>query len=232
MMEDLKERLIGVGSQLKDRIQESSIYNKIRDRYENLSPLQQKGVLILTCLFALFLLMYWPLATLSNSHDSILDFQAKRDLIRELLKVSKEASEVPALPQPPPMDQIQSQLEGFIRDANLLPNQNRGVSRISNSSKLIPESRSQGTLKVELSQLNLRQIINLTTQMQGFGPSVKMNSLMIVANNELPEYFDLAVTLTALKIPIISKPVLVEPEARAKKKNKTPGELNPGGAGE
>ncbi|MBK7963802.1 MAG: hypothetical protein IPK04_22965 [Bdellovibrionales bacterium] len=223
MIQDLKDNIVGSASQLKDRILESSTFNQLKDRYENLSPFGQKGALVATILIFLVLLFYWPLSSLSSSFDYVNEFEGKRDLIRELLKVTKEASELPALPQAPPLAQVQMTLENYVRDANLLPEQFRGVTQIRTNSKLIPESRSQGSVKAEFSKLNLRQIVQLSSQMQNLGASVKMSSLRIEANSELSQYFDLVLTFTSLKVPVITRPTILEPRGRGiKKNNKTP----------
>ncbi len=208
MIQDLKENIVATAVQLKDRILESSAFNQLKDRYENLSPFGQKGALTVVVLIFLVVLFYWPISSLSSSFDYVNEFEVKRDLIRDLLKVTKEASEIPALPQARPISEVQTIIESYAREANLLPEQFRGVTQIRNGSKLIPESRAQGSVKVEFSKLNLRQIIQISSQMQNLGASVKMSSLLIEANREMPQYFDLMLTFISLKVPVISNPLV------------------------
>lgn len=206
MIAEIKENFLSSFNQIKDRVLDSSAYNQLRDLYENLTPAKQKGALALTGVLVLSFFMYWPLSFLMSSSEYISEFESKRDLIRELLQVSKEASEVPAISPALALSQIQSTIESYSNQANFMPEQINGVSQISNLSKLVPVARAEGALKVQYSKLNLDQILRISQRLQNLGTAVKMTSMQIEANQELPLYFDLALTFVALKVPSLPPP--------------------------
>jgi hypothetical protein len=219
--DDLKDRL---SSELKttwDRIQESSLYNKLKDRYENLSPSMQKVTMIAAVVLVVALIFSFPLSYYSQSSTYVSEFEEKRDVIRELLKISREASDVPDLAQPPPVEQLKSMAESQARAANLLPEQIASIEVGSSDSKLIPANLSAGSLSVSLNKLNLRQVVDLGYQLQSMNASVKMQDLLITANREDVHYFDVVYKLIALAVPsAISIP---EPEpVRGGRGTKTP----------
>ena len=55
--EDIKEKMKGEAQQLWGKIQESSAYNQLKDRFQNLSPAAQKVILALTALVLFLVLM-------------------------------------------------------------------------------------------------------------------------------------------------------------------------------
>lgn len=202
-IEDLKERLIGQGQQLKGQIQESPLYNQLKDRYENLTPVQQKITQAILAILTLFIVFYYPISEHGVSQSTVREFESLRQTMRELLIVHKESSEVPQIPVAPAPSQIKAVVEGHIKSAELLPEQIRSIVETEVDSRLIPRSLSQGALQIQLSKLNLRQIVNLASQFHGINPSVKMRELSVEANREDARYFDLLVTLVSLKVPSI-----------------------------
>lgn len=215
--EELKERFLTQALSYWERIKESSAYNQLRDRYENLSPAAQRGSLIGGAVLIALIILSFPFSYYSNSQTSVSEFEEKRSTIRELLKVTREASDVPDLAQPPPMDQLKNMADTQIRNANLLPEQVKSVEVSSAASKLIPQNLSSGSLIVTLSKLNLRQVVDLGYQLQAMNTSVKMQDLSIVANREDVHYFDVVYKLIALAVPSTPAP---EPEPIAPPKRK------------
>lgn len=202
MIDDLKERALGAFSTIKDKVQESSIYHQAMDRFENLSPVQQRLSLIGLALFSFFIVLYLPLSNLSSSTDSIFEFETKRDLIQDLLLVTKEASQAPTVPRPPSVEALRNQVQSQVSSSGLLPEQIGGIDTLIDfDQKIIPKSLSQGGIRVQLKKLNLRQVTNFGGLFQSISPSVKMINLKIEANREDPRYFDFMVSLLALKVP-------------------------------
>ena len=213
--DDLKENLLNSLRSIWERISESSIYNQGKDRFENLSPRAQKAVLAIAGIVVVAIILSFPLMNYTESNTYVAEFEEKRATIRELLKVTREASDVPDLPQPPALDQLKNLADTQMKNANLLPEQIKSVEVGAAASKLIPQNLSSGSLTVSLSKLNLRQVIDLGYQLQALNSSVKMQDMIITATREDAHYFDVVYKLIALAVPsAISIP---EPEPIAPK---------------
>lgn len=214
-LDDLKERFSSEGRQLWERIQESSAYNQMRDRYENLTPAKQKLALMGTGVLIALIILAVPFSNFNESSDAEHDFEDKRNTIRELLKVSREASEVPDIAQPPSMEALRSNIDNLLKNANLLPEQMKGIQPTDGSSNLIPTNLSSGQLQVSLAKLNLRQIVDLGYQIQSVSPSVKVKDMLMQANRQDSRYFDVVFKLVALAVPAAQAPDMPAPSAHA-----------------
>lgn len=219
--DDLKDRIITDARATWDRIQESGAYNQLRDRYENLSPAMQKVTVLGGIAAITVFILSMPYSYFSHSQEYVSEFEGKRMTIRELLKVSRESADVPQIPQAPPIDSIRSSVENQIRMAHLLPEQVKGTEVVENDSKIIPKNLSQGTLKVSLAKLNLRQVLDLGHQFQSISPSVKLKDLIITANREDARYSDVVYKLVALAVPEAPEaPPEPPPKGRDRNKNR------------
>ncbi len=208
--DDLKDKLSTEARATWDRIQESATYNQMRDRYENMTPAMQQltmygGIAVIT-----LMVLSIPYGYFNGSSEAVNEFEGKRMTIRELLKVSREAAEVPAIPPAPSMDMLRGNIESTIKAANLLPEQIKGTQP-SSGSNLIPSNLSEGGLQIHLAKLNLRQVVDLGYKFSNISSSVKMADMTMTANREDNRYFDVVYKLVALAVP--AAPVIsAEPE--------------------
>lgn len=218
--EDFKEKLAGDAHTTWERIQESTAYNQLRDRYENMTPPMQKLTLVGSFVLIAFLILSVPYSTYIASTDHVGEFESKRMTIRELLKVTRESSDVPQIPQAPPAASIQASIEQQIKAANLLPEQIKGTQILENNSNLIPKNLTESLVQVSLAKLNIRQIVDLGFGFQNINPSVKMKDLMITANREDSRYFDVVYKLVSLAVPAAPAPEVQEPARGSGKKSR------------
>lgn len=199
--DDIKDNLKSQLGQTWSRVEDSSFYNQMRDRFENLTPTNQRLTLMgMGALLALIIISI-PYSYYSSSTDYVSTFEEKRGLIRELLKVTRESSEVPDLPQAPSPDMLKSSVESQLNMAKLLPEQMKGIEVMAADTGLIPKGLLSGGLKINLAKLNLRQIVDIGYNIQNISPSVKMSGLNISANAEDPRYFDVEMKLVSLAVP-------------------------------
>jgi hypothetical protein len=217
--EELRERIQSESKAQWESFQQSSLYIQVKERYENLTPVMQKVTLVGFSLFFAYLVLSIPLGYYSQSSTYVSEFEEKRQLIRDLLKSSREAQESPNLAIPPSVDSLKAQIETQIQSAKLLPEQNAGTEILGEKPKMIPGNLSQGVLRVQLKKLNVRQILDLGHQFQTVNSSVKMTDLVMQANPEDPRYFDVSYKLAVLAVPsqIESAP---EPEAPPKRRGR------------
>src|ERR1017187_11032780 len=92
-MEALKNILDQIKEKLKSswaEQQESASYIALKDRFDNLPPLGQKGVLIGFGVLIVTLVLYWPVSSFLDSVSRYSEFDDKRAAVKELKKLVKE----------------------------------------------------------------------------------------------------------------------------------------------
>lgn len=204
--EDLKDRIQTESRQILDKVQESSTYNRLMDRYENMSPSMQKITLIGGISLIALVVLSFPYSYYSTSQEYEDEFLAKRQVIRDLLKTVRESQSVPNITPAPSVDLLRGMVETQLTNAQLLPEQKLGVSSVETDSKLIPESLSSGALEVKLAKLNLKQVVDLGYQLQSINSSVKLKDVIIQANKSDGRYMDVTYKLVALAVPEMAPP--------------------------
>ena len=214
-IDDLKDQF----HQISARMIEDPRIQQIKERYDNLSPQLQSLVQILGGAIFVFILLLLPLSWHTESDESIVEFESKRNLIRDLLKVAREAQEVPNIPMPPGIDSLKSTIESLLQNANLIPDQIKSVQFAPGSSVLFPEALTAGGLEVSLWKLNLRQVVDIGHQLQAINPSVKLRDLIIRTNPQDERYFDVVYKLSSLKVPDLTAPPPMIDEDAPKKKS-------------
>lgn len=200
VIEQFKERLLPIW----DQIQDSEGYQQLKEKYDNLNPTSQKAVLFGGAGILVLIIAFSPLMTLSDSITYVEEFEAKRELTRELLRVSKEASNSPNLSKAPSGPALVSQIQLALQQNGLIPEQIESVSESGSSSNLIPTSLSEGAARVQLRKLTLRQIVEIGFRLTQVSQSLKMSSMKMTASNDLAGYFDYYFELNAIKIPTVS----------------------------
>lgn len=200
-LDDLKDRFQSEGRQLLEKIQDSSIYNQMMDRYENLSPVMQKitlaglGVAITAGVLSI------PYDSYNLSKDYEQEFVGKRDVIRDLLKTAREAQSVPNITLAPTVDLLRSMVQNQLTNAQLIPEQIVSVSTTQSNSKIIPAKLASGAIEVKLAKMNLKQVVDIGYQLQGLNSSVKMKDLTIQPNAQDSRYMDVTYRMVALAVP-------------------------------
>lgn len=214
--DDIKEKLLTEFANLQEKIKESSAYNQLKDKYDNLTPNIQRAVFYGSIAFIILIFLYIPYSYYDSSTGYESTFKVRRQLIRDLLKVSKEVQEAPDLPMPPSADSLKTQIDSQLQAARILPEQISGVEQVFEKSTLIADNLISYITKVSLTQLNLRQILDIGAQLESLSPSVKMKDLFIEPNQKDSRYFNVTYKLVALKIP---EPIVIaaEPEEKPKK---------------
>lgn len=97
-VDDLKEQIQGVGRRITDRLEEIPAYVQMKERFEGLTPPMQKLTVLAVVVVGWLIVLSIPWGWSSESSLSIEGFESRRALIRDLLKVSREAAEVPNIP--------------------------------------------------------------------------------------------------------------------------------------
>jgi len=213
-LDSLKDKGKGATEKLFERVRESSAYAQMMDRYENLTPAGQKIAKLATSVLILLIILFIPLSNLSTSYTNISMFEEERDLIRELFRTYRETSSNQNLPVPPSSDSLMSMVAAVVQRAELLPEQNIGISEGPVEGRLIPGNLVSNVMQVRLAKLNLKQIVDIGGSLVGISDSVKMKDIAIVANASDTRYYDVTYKLYSLKVPEATPEPMPEPEKK------------------
>jgi len=225
-LDDIKDKFKSLYQQIAQKIQESSWFAQLQDRYQTLSPQGQKAVWVGGSLITVFIILFYPFSLLFQSQSSIAVFEDKRALIRELFRTYHESSARPQISMPPPIDNLRSSINSILTGSELLPEQNIGVIESSVEGQLIPKSLVSHVLQVKLAKLNLKQIVDIGTSILGLSDSVKMKDMTITANGQDSRYFDVTYMLYSLNVPEPTPEPPPEIEDKPKKGSKAKSKAN------
>ncbi len=221
-LDNLKEQFKNLGSKISQTIQDSPAFAQAKDRYENMEPPAQKMTLMIGVALLLFLIFFIPFSYLSESRTSLSLFEERRNLIRELFKTYRDSTATPDVAIPPSLEGLKSSVMSVIANAELLPEQNIGLSEGAIEGRLISSSLISSVLEVRLAKLNLKQIVDIGASIVSISGSVKMKDLLINANAQDTRYYDVTYKLYSLKVPTPNFEAASEPEPE-KKSNKNRG---------
>lgn len=216
--EELGEQLKSQLTQIWDKIKDTESYNQLRDKYESLTPAGQKISQIVFFGLLVGILIYVPFSQVQVSSAQIEQFETQRGLIRDLFKTFRESSGQLQMATPPTGAQLVLTIQTSLQNARLLPEQIVGVTNAQAEGRLIPQSLLADVVEVKLAKLNLRQIVDIGTQLTNLSPALKIKDLLINANSELAGYFDVNYKIYALKVPEALPELPPEP-INPKKKN-------------
>lgn len=212
---DIVDQLKDRGKMTWDKIQESAAYQQAIEKYEDLPAAQQRLVRLGGGLLLVLFLLSPPISTLLSSQEAVEEFNRKRDLTRELLRVIRDASNAPNIPQAPDLFTLQSRIQQELQQRDkLMPEQISSIQAANDSGQIIPKNLTLGSLSVNLQNLNLRQILDIAYRMATVSPSVKMTDIEITASSDKPGYLHFTSKVVALKAP---EPPKFEPEPIPKK---------------
>lgn len=200
--DDLKDQLRERFQVLAARVQESAAWGDLTEKFGNLSPNAQKGVLAGIGAFFALVLLAIPYSMYSSSATTVTEFEEKRDLIRELFRVKRESAILDSAPPEISPAELQSRANNQITTAQIQPEQIRSISEFDNAgSPGIPKNVIQKGITVNLGKLTLRQVVDLGHQLQSIHPSTKMIGLEVNANRDNPHYFDVVYKIVSFSLP-------------------------------
>ena len=204
-LNDLKEQLANQAQDLFQKIQDSTLYQNLKEKYDDLPAEQQKIVTVLVSFILIFFVFSIPYDNWSKSVDSVVVFESRRDLMNNLTTVTKEANETVVYAPAPPLGQIKTDMEIKLQQYQLVAEQMGTVQVDLNSTEgLIPKARQEGSVKVPLKKLNLRQVVDIVSDLQRVHPAVKLASFKVDSHLKDPRYLDVLLDFVVIKIPQIN----------------------------
>lgn len=190
--DDIKDRIKAELQKAWESFQETSFYNQLRDRYENMTPAMQRLSIIATILVVVGILLSFPLSYYSSSANYMDEFLSKRSLIVDLLKAVQESQSVNTNDTlKADLNMLTTQIDTSLKNTDLSPDQVSPAEIIQEKSNIIPQNLNGGLIRVKLSKLNIRQVSDFGYQFQNLHPRLKLKDMIIEASEGLPTgYFN------------------------------------------
>lgn len=218
LFEDQAEQLKEYFENLGSRITESSLFNKIYERFASFSPLFQKLILIFVVLLVLFIVLSGPIRSYQSSVENIQAFEERKSYTQKILSYAKEKTSNKLRPKDFSVTELSREVENRSQSYSikLLPEQNR-VSRAPQNSKIL-KSAQQKNFEISTSKANINQTTSLAYSMKLLNKSLLLTGLEFSANSEDPRYFDTKISLANLYVEPLSA---ILPKAEPSKKTRS-----------
>lgn len=204
--EGLQDKLKETWADLSSKIQESSAFNSLREKFESQPANVQKVILGAGALFAVLLVLYMPYSYLAESSQHMETFETNRTLITKLLRASRTSKE--PSPLPPPMDSgsVRAMVERVLREKKLVPEQIGDMQAIPGNpgGNLVPAGVVQNGVAAQIKQLNVTQVLDIANTFQNLGPGTKLLGIDIVQTLGQTHYYDMIVRVVNFGIPAVA----------------------------
>lgn len=194
----LSEELSGLWS----RFRESSAYNSLRERFEQLPLRIQKLIIASGVAFAILLALMIPYGFVESSSGQIASFEETKLLIRELLGASRNQDREP-LTQGLIGEFLVSRIDIALKTAGLIPEQITPATELPASAapNLAPPGVKQFAAQVALKKLNLKQVVDIGYNLQTLNPSVKVIGVEVKESPGVKAYYDVNYKLLSFIFP-------------------------------
>ena len=222
-VDDIKERFREQFQAVTARVQESTPWNQLVEKYQDLSPQAQKAAVAVVSLIFVLLILSIPYSFYSSSQDEVDQFEDKKQLMRDLFQVSRKANSLPMAPPTMSSQELQASVQNEIAQAHLQPDQVVSVQEFDNAgpraSSTLPKGLTQKGVIASLHKLNLQQTVDIGGHLQGMRPTVKLVGIEVTANRDDAHYFDVAYRLVTFALPVDASAGKDSKNSRGKKGN-------------
>lgn len=204
-LSSLKDQLYDQFKELSERVQDSSLYVELKERFDLLPSQIQKLILVGSgLLFALFLISF-PYGNISDSQLYESQFEENRELIRDLLRASTTLKQTSPLPTTASASAVESQIRGIIEDLRLGSEQVGNIQVIPNAStRLASKAVNQEAVSVQLKTLNLRQVTDAAHRFQNLGSGIQPISMQMSRASGQTHYYDVIFRIFQFSLNITS----------------------------
>ena len=206
-LEDLKDKVRDTVQTLASQIQESDAFIQLKEKFQDRSPRAQKMILWGGGAGAALVLLLIPWVFFFSSSMTVMgEFEDKKQLMRELFRVSRVASTLPPLPPAVTQGDLRNIITGELQMVNPpVKDQVGPMTDFDNTGRVTgtPFSKEieQRGVAVTLTKLNLQQVVDIGRRLQAVRPTTKMLGIEIKATDKDPHYFDVTYRIAALSLP-------------------------------
>lgn len=207
-LDDIKEQ---VQERLKDtwiKVQESSAFISLKERYDNLTNSAQRTLRI-GAIFISISFLFWILWGLfSQSSEKLAEFTEYQDSMKQLLQLRRDMAATASITPPPDPSILEQRVNTILQSfylnseqlddisvKNLSPSayiQPPGIKRLARKG---PGALQQKGVWISLKSLNLNQITDIGFQLQTMHNSAKLIGLDMKASLEHDNYYDVMYTI-------------------------------------
>ncbi len=184
---NLIERLVETFKNAAASQQESKYVIAIREKYQELSPTGQRITLWTSIAIVTMMVLYFPASNLMDAMDQSEAFNQRRQSLRELLKVVRDASSSPSMRPVPTEPILKSQVDGQLAQMKIRPDQ------IKNQPGQVPPGFGKvATTQVgyKLERVTIRQVIDAIFAIEQGDVATKVTDLQVNADSKDPHYYN------------------------------------------
>jgi hypothetical protein len=199
-LDDLKDKLREALQSLK----ESSLWIQLSEKYHDLPPRGQTASLFGVGFLLALLLLLIPYSFFSSSQDQMLEVEDKKQLMRDLFQVTREVSALPPAPPTISVGEMRTQIQMELSNLGIQPEQFGPMMDFDNAttnSTSLPRNLQQPGVSINLTKLNLQQIVEVGQKLMAIRPTTKLVGLEVKAQTPDPHYFDVTYKIVALNLP-------------------------------
>lgn len=207
-LEDLKEQ---IQERVKDswiKIQESSAFISIKEKYDDLTPNAQKILRTATLLCCVGFVFWILWGLFSTSSEKLEEFNSYQKSMQELARLKREMASAPRISSPPSPPALQQRVNVILKSSYLNSDQIDEVSlRDLATNALIQSPKGkignvqQKGVWVSLKTLNLKQITDIAFQLQNIHNAVKLMGLDMKTSDGYRNYYDVMYTIVGFYPP-------------------------------
>ncbi|MCB0355577.1 MAG: hypothetical protein KDD40_01130 [Bdellovibrionales bacterium] len=201
-LDDLKDQLLDNWERLKNRIAEDPSFNSLKERYETLPAIGQKGLLVGVSLLLLLILIYIPYGYFETAREYENKYNTYKNTIRELLKIGKsDVSNIEAT-QRGDLEGLKERITTSINSFNLTSEQIQPITLIPKAeNSLARPPIEEETFAVRLNKLNLDQLLQIGADLHRQFNNLKMTGMIVTADKEKAGYFNIEFRLSKFYLP-------------------------------
>ena len=169
----------------------------IKEKYEHLNSFYKKIIHIFSLLVLISIVFYYPASRFYSSWKNIRNFDIKTKLIRELISLSSVKKNNISGNYTPDTDPIRF-IERKIPTLSIPKNQIAKIKEAKTNQDLkdIPTSTKVKTVRLEMKELNLKEVIQYGHQLEQLSDNIKLIELSMKESQEKENYFHVSYILS------------------------------------
>ena len=206
-LEDIKEQ---TQEKLKDtwiKIQESSTFISLKEKYDNLTHSTQRTVKIGTTFVGISFLLSILWGLFSQSSEKLAEFEEYQSSIKQLLQIKRDVVLTASITPPPNPPILEQRVHTVLKSSYIDSKQINDVSiknlsppssirpQGTKSTRKGPSAIQQKSVWVSLKSLNLKQITDIGFRLQTIHNSAKLVGLDMKPSPEHDNYYDVIYTI-------------------------------------
>jgi type II secretory pathway component PulM len=190
LFDNLKERLRSAWTEQMD----SELVIRLRERFDELPTLAQKGIIAASIFLASLLLLWWPLSNITDSRDFNAKFEDHRQLLKELQQVQRDIASGPNPPMTAPPATFKSVFDQKLVANGIKPEQIK--ESLDVPTQIVSGTEERG-FQYRIKKLTIRQIVDVTYEIEHTDPGLRILNLEIKNTDPDPHYYELTFKLVS-----------------------------------